>query len=83
MNLLEETKSLLRSHRIEPKKTLGQNFMVETQVFQEMANLAQLNCDDTVLEIGAGLGFLTRFLSEKCKTVLAVEFDPQLANILR
>lgn len=57
--------------------------MVETQVFQEMANLAQLNCDDTVLEIGAGLGFLTRFLSEKCKTVLAVEYDPKLANILR
>jgi 16S rRNA (adenine1518-N6/adenine1519-N6)-dimethyltransferase len=36
-----------------------------------------------VLEIGAGLGFLTRFLSEKCKTVLAVEFDPKLVSILR
>jgi len=57
--------------------------MVESQVFQKMANHAQLNCDDTVLEIGAGLGFLTRFLSEECKTVLAVELDPKLANILR
>ena len=83
MNLLEETKSLLRGHRIEPKKTLGQNFMVESQVFQKMAHHAQLDCDDTVLEIGAGLGFLTRFLSEKCKAVLAVEFDKTLASTLR
>ena len=83
MSLLEETKSLLRSYRIEPKKTLGQNFMVESQVFQEMANHAQLTCDDTVLDIGAGLGFLTRFLSEKCKTVLAVELDSRLTSILR
>jgi 16S rRNA (adenine1518-N6/adenine1519-N6)-dimethyltransferase len=83
MSLLEETKSLLRRHRIEPKKTLGQNFIVESQVFQKMAHHASLDCDDTVLEIGAGLGFLTRFLSEKSKAVLAIEFDPKLAGILR
>ena len=83
MSLLEETKSLLRRHRIETNKILGQNFMVDSQVFQKMAHHAQLGCDDTVLEIGAGLGFLTRFLSEKCKTVLAVEFDPRLVTILR
>jgi 16S rRNA (adenine1518-N6/adenine1519-N6)-dimethyltransferase len=83
MSLLEETKSLLRKHRIEPKKTLGQNFMVESQVFQEMINHAQISCDDTVLDVGAGLGFLTRFISEKCKTVLAVELDPRLISILR
>ena len=83
MSLLEETKSLLRRHRIGPNKSLGQNFMVESQVFQKMAHHAQLGCNDTVLEIGAGLGFLTRFLSEKCRRVLAVEFDPRLVSILR
>ncbi|MGD0978471.1 MAG: 16S rRNA (adenine(1518)-N(6)/adenine(1519)-N(6))-dimethyltransferase RsmA [Candidatus Bathyarchaeia archaeon] len=83
MSLLEETKSLLRRHRIEPKKALGQNFMVESQVFQKMAHYASLDCDDTVLEIGAGLGFLTRFMSEKCKEVLAVEVDARLVSILR
>lgn len=57
--------------------------MVESQVFQKMAHYASLDCDDTVLEIGAGLGFLTRFLSEKCKEVLAVEVDTRLAGILR
>jgi 16S rRNA (adenine1518-N6/adenine1519-N6)-dimethyltransferase len=83
MSLLEETKSLLRRHRIEPNKKLGQNFMVESQVFQKMAHHGELSCDDTMLEIGAGLGFLTRFLSEKCKMVLAVEIDPRLVTILR
>jgi 16S rRNA (adenine1518-N6/adenine1519-N6)-dimethyltransferase len=57
--------------------------MVESQVFQKMAHYASLDSDDTVLEIGAGLGFLTRFLSEKCKEVLAVEVDTRLASILR
>jgi 16S rRNA (adenine1518-N6/adenine1519-N6)-dimethyltransferase len=57
--------------------------MVESEVFQKMAHYASLDCDDTVLEIGAGLGFLTRFLSEKCKEVLAVEVDTRLAGILR
>jgi 16S rRNA (adenine1518-N6/adenine1519-N6)-dimethyltransferase len=57
--------------------------MVESQVFQKMAHYASLDCDDTVLEIGAGLGFLTRFLSEKCNEVLAVEVDTRLADILR
>jgi 16S rRNA (adenine1518-N6/adenine1519-N6)-dimethyltransferase len=57
--------------------------MVESQVFQKMAHYASLNCDDTVLEIGAGLGFLTHILSEKCKEVLAVEVDTRLAGILR
>lgn len=57
--------------------------MVDSQVFQKMAHYASLDCDDTVLEIGAGLGFLTRFLSEKCKEVLAVEVDTRLARILR
>lgn len=57
--------------------------MLNSRYFQKLAEYAQLNCDDTVLEIGAGLGFLTRFMKEKCKTVLAVEVDTKLANILR
>lgn len=57
--------------------------MVESQVFQKMVDYASLDCDDTVLEIGAGLGFLTRFLSGKCKAVLAVEVDARLAIVLR
>lgn len=82
MNFLEETKSLLQSHRIEPKKTMGQNFLVDSRFYEKMAQYACLNRDDTVLEIGAGTGLLTRFLKKKCKQVLAVEFDRKLVNVL-
>ncbi|MDH5793789.1 MAG: methyltransferase, partial [Candidatus Bathyarchaeota archaeon] len=83
MSLLERTKFLLRKYRIFPNKLLGQNFMVESSILQSMVNYASLNQNDVILDIGAGLGFLTRFLSNKCKSVLAVESDAQLVKILR
>ena len=83
MSLLEETKFLLRRYRITPKKRLGQNFMVNSSIFQLMADYACVTENDTVLDIGAGMGFLTKFLAKKCKKVLAVEFDAKLVKTLR
>jgi 16S rRNA (adenine1518-N6/adenine1519-N6)-dimethyltransferase len=83
MSLLEATKSLLRSHRSLPKKAFGQNFMIEPSIYQLMVDYASLDQNDTVLDIGAGLGFLTRFVADKCRSVLAVEADPELAAVLR
>jgi 16S rRNA (adenine1518-N6/adenine1519-N6)-dimethyltransferase len=83
MSLLEKAKYLLRTHRIHPKKSLGQNFMVEPAFFSSMADCVSLGKNDAVLDIGAGLGFLTRFLADKCKTVLAVETDKAIACLLR
>lgn len=83
MSLIEEAKLLLRRYRIYPKKRLGQHFMVEPSIFQLIANYAQLSKNDVVLDIGAGLGFLTRFLAEKCGRVLAVELDNSLVRVLR
>lgn len=57
--------------------------MVDSSVFKRMADYAMLRNGDVVLDIGAGLGFLTRFLASKCKGVLAVEFDTRLAKVLR
>ncbi len=48
-----------------------------------MISYASVNREDTVLEVGAGLGFLTRLLSPTCKRVIAVEVDPKLTKILR
>jgi 16S rRNA (adenine1518-N6/adenine1519-N6)-dimethyltransferase len=82
MSLLERTKSLLRDYRSLPKKTFGQNFMVEPFVFDRMIGYVSLMKSDTVLDIGAGLGFLTRLMAEKSKEVIAVEADQRLASIL-
>jgi 16S rRNA (adenine1518-N6/adenine1519-N6)-dimethyltransferase len=48
-----------------------------------MTDYASLSREDVVLDIGAGLGFLTRFLADKCKAVLAVESDSGLVRVLR
>ena len=80
---LSETKLLLRKHRILPNRLLGQNFMVESHIFTKLSGYASLGKSDVVLEVGAGFGFLTRFLSNSCKSVLAVEKDPCVAEVLR
>lgn len=83
MSLLEKTKLILREHRIYPKKRLGQNFVIEPSIFQQMISYASPEQDDVVLDIGAGLGFLTSSLAEKTGRVLAVESDLGLVKILR
>jgi 16S rRNA (adenine1518-N6/adenine1519-N6)-dimethyltransferase len=78
-----ETKRLLRRFRIVPNKLLGQNFMVDTSIFPQLSDYASLSKADVVLDVGAGFGFLTRFLAGKCGMVVAVEKDPRVAAVLR
>jgi len=80
---ISETKYLLRTFRIVPTKLLGQNFMVEPSIFAKLSDYTSLSKADIVLDVGAGFGFLTRFLANKCKGVLAVEKDPNVAAVLR
>jgi len=83
MSLLQRTEHLLRIHKVLPKKRLGQNFAVDSALLERMISYAFIHKDDVVLEVGAGLGFLTRLLSSRCKRVVAVEVDPKLIKILR
>jgi len=83
LNLYRETRSLLRRHQIFPKKRLGQHFVIDNSLLQSMIAYADVNRDDVVLEVGAGLGFLTRLLSLRCKRVIGVEVDPKLVAVLR
>lgn len=57
--------------------------MVEPSIFERMANYASLDQTDVVLDVGAGFGFLTRFLATRCATVLAVEVDPVIVRVLQ
>jgi len=83
MSLLQRAEHLLRLYKFLPKKRLGQNFAVDTDLLRRMISYASITKDDVVLEVGAGLGFLTRLLSRECKRVIAVEVDPKLTKILR
>ena len=82
-NLLSRTKKFFRLYKIFPKKRLGQNFTINIEVLQKLVSYACLTKNDVVLEVGAGFGFLTKLLSNKCKKVISVEIDHQLVNILR
>jgi len=83
MSLFEKTKFLLRKYRIFPKKSFGQHFIADSSILRSMTEYASLSENDVVIDIGAGLGFLTRFLADKCKCVLAVESDAKLVEVLR
>lgn len=83
VNLLKRAKHLLRLYEVSPKKRLGQNFAINSGMLQRFVSHASLTEDDVVLEVGPGFGFLTQFLSNKCKKVIAVEVDPQLVSFLR
>ena len=82
MSLLQRTKRLLHLYRFSPKKRFGQNFVVDADLLQRLIGYGSIAQDDVVLEVGAGLGFLTRFLSSECKKVVAVEVDHELMKLL-
>ena len=75
--------ALLKRHGLRAEKRLGQNFLQDTSALEKIALAAKIQADDTVLEIGAGLGSLTRYLARSARTVVAVELDPDLLGPLR
>jgi len=83
ISYLKRAKRLIKVYRIYPRKRLGQNFAVDDSLLYSMVSYANLTQNDIVLEVGAGLGFLTRLLSSRCKQVIAVEVDLKLVTLLR
>ena len=71
------------TERLHPKKSLGQHFLRDDEVHEEILNLAGLTPEDRVLEIGAGDGTLTRSLGELAGRVIAVETDRRCLTLLR
>lgn len=75
--------TLLKSNAIQIKKRFGQNFLIDDNVLNKIIDLAAINEEDLVIEIGPGLGSLTQYLVQKAKHVLAYEIDRDLINILK
>ncbi|ACZ38274.1 16S rRNA (adenine(1518)-N(6)/adenine(1519)-N(6))-dimethyltransferase RsmA [Sphaerobacter thermophilus] len=76
-------RDLLEEIGVRPSKALGQNFLHDTRIVQRIAEVADLGPDDLVVEVGPGLGILTRELARRAGTVIAVELDTRLADHLR
>ena len=78
-----EVKTLLRQFNLRPKKSLGQNFLIDDRALDQIVRAAEVDHDDVVLEIGPGLGNLTRHLANAARHVIAVEIDRSLIPALR
>lgn len=75
MTLLNQVKTFLRTNRIQPKKQLGQHFLVNEEVLPIIIDAGEVSDTDVVIEIGAGLGFLTTELASNAMKVIGVEVD--------
>ena len=82
-SLSKVTKSILNQYGIKLNKNLGQNYLIDKNKRDQIINFANLSKDDTVLEIGTGIGTLTIELAKRAGKVIAIEQDQKIAEILR
>lgn len=79
---LSATRHILKTFNLRASKKLGQNFLIDSGVVDEIVNAAEISSDDEVLEIGPGIGTLTQGLLEAGAKVTAVELDKKLPAVL-
>lgn len=78
----KETMFILKKYNISANKSLGQNFLINDEVINEIIDSADIGKEDLVIEIGPGLGTLTNKLLEAAKKVIAIELDKRMITIL-
>lgn len=81
-NIYNETKFILKKYGIHANKSLGQNFLINEEVINQIIEKAEIDENDLVIEIGPGLGTLTSRLLEKAGKVICVELDDRMITIL-
>ena len=78
----QQIRAFFASNDTRPKKQLGQNFLINPEALKIILEAGALTADDTVIEIGAGLGCLTEVLAQHAGRVIAIEVDKLLYNAL-
>lgn len=81
-NIFEETKFIMKKYDIKANKNLGQNFLISEEVVNKIVDSSNICKDDLIIEIGPGLGTLTKFLLEKAGKVICIELDTKMLRIL-
>lgn len=76
------TKEVINKYHLSAQKKFGQNFLIDDSVLEDIVSAAGITRDDTVLEIGPGIGTLTQYLAEAAGHVIAVEIDDKLLPVL-
>lgn len=81
-NILEDTQFIMKKYKIRANKSLGQNFLINQQVVDKIVESSHITKEDLVIEIGPGLGTLTKELLEKAGKVICIELDKKMIKIL-
>ncbi len=81
-DILEETRYIMKKYNIKANKALGQNFLISQNVVENIVESSNIGDNDLVIEVGPGLGTLTKYLLEKAKKVICVELDKKMIKIL-
>ena len=81
-NILEETRFIMKKYNIKANKNLGQNFLINEEVVTNIVECSNIDKQDLVIEIGPGLGTLTKYLLEKAGKVICIELDTKMLQIL-
>ncbi|WP_409303624.1 16S rRNA (adenine(1518)-N(6)/adenine(1519)-N(6))-dimethyltransferase RsmA [Peribacillus sp. SCS-155] len=76
------TRGILEKYGFSFKKSLGQNFLIDTNILNKIVDFAELEADSGAIEIGPGIGALTEQLAKRAKKVIAFEIDQRLLPIL-
>ncbi|SDZ66501.1 16S rRNA (adenine1518-N6/adenine1519-N6)-dimethyltransferase [Evansella caseinilytica] len=79
----KRTKQILEKHGFSFKKSLGQNFLIDTNILKRIVDVAHLTASSAVIEIGPGIGALTEQLAKQVGAVVAFEIDQRLIPILQ
>ena len=81
-DILEETRFIMKKYNIKANKNLGQNFLINEEVVKNIVGCSNIEKEDLVIEIGPGLGTLTKYLLEKAGKVICIELDTKMLQIL-
>jgi 16S rRNA (adenine1518-N6/adenine1519-N6)-dimethyltransferase len=71
----KKIKTILQEQKLAPKKRFGQNFLINKNISEKIVRLADIQPDDTIVELGVGFGALTSYLATVCKNVIGLEID--------
>lgn len=82
MDLYEETIKVLKQYKITANKKLGQNFLIDEKIIEEIIKAANISKKDLIIEIGPGIGSLTKSIIPNAGKTICIELDKKMANII-
>ena len=83
MNLYQETKFIMNKYNVTANKNYGQNFLTDEYIVNSIIDNSSITKEDLVIEVGPGLGTLTKYLIESAGHTISVELDPKMITVLK